>query len=288
MNARSAPELAQRLAAEQQRFHQERERHFLPQDTRPLSVGEPFFLPGGAQRGVLLVHGLMAAPEEVREWAESLNRQGLTVYAPRLAGHGTSAADLAARTAEEWMASVERGRRILACCCREIVIAGFSTGGALALASVIRRPDAYRAVISISAPLRLRSWKAALLTPLDACNRLAVRWGRPHWQHAFVHNPADNPHINYLRCPVRSLVEIRRLMQTVRQGLPEIRIPALVMHAHADPKVDVRGGRDIYRRLGSARKHYQEIEWHLHGIVRGEIGLQVFRRSGDFLAQLRP
>ena len=279
--------LAERLTAEQALFTLERRRYFLPEETRPVQVGEPFFLNGDNGWGVLLVHGLMAAPEEVREWATSLHAQGFTVYAPRMAGHGTSAVDLAARTAAEWMDSVERGRQLLASCCRRIVIAGFSTGGAVALNSVIRQPDAYTAVISISAPLRFKSWKASLAQPVHACNQLLQRLGLQRWQQPFARNHADNPDINYLRCPVHSIVQIQRLMREVRRGLPGIRIPALVMHADGDPKVDVRGGREIYRRLGSGLKRYREVEFHRHGIVRGEIGREVFRSTGAFLGEVK-
>ncbi|HEX5277227.1 MAG TPA: alpha/beta fold hydrolase [Fluviicoccus sp.] len=280
--------LAELLTAENTRFRHEREQHFRAGETKAALIGEPYFLNGDNGWGVLLVHGLMAAPEEVREWAEELQRQGYTVYAPRLAGHGSSADDLAARAAEEWLDSVERGRQILhSAGCRSLVIAGFSTGGALALVSVIRQPDAYAAVISISAPLRFKSWKASVAEPVAVWNRLLQRLGVDAWRLEFVHNDADNPHINYGRCPVHSIVQIRRLMREVRRGLPGIRIPALVMHADADPKVDVRGGREIHRRLGSAMKRYEEVACDKHGIVRGEIGRTVFSYGSAFLGAVK-
>lgn len=287
MNPLHTNTLARQLAEETARFALERRYHFLQDETKPEHIGEPFFLRGNNDLGVLLVHGLMAAPEEVREWAEHLNAQGFTVYAPRMAGHGTSALDLAERTAAEWMQSVERGRKILAGCCQKIVIAGFSTGGAVALNSVIVKPDAYAAVISISAPLRFKSIKASFAELVDALNHILMAIGLGRWQQSFVHNAADNPHINYLRCPVSSIVQIRQLMRAVRRGLPQIMIPALVMHADADPKVDVRGGREIYRRLGSASKHYREVAFHQHGIVRGDIGQEVFRSVESFLSGLK-
>lgn len=287
MNPLHTNALGRQLAEETARFVMERRYYFLAEETKPECIGEPFFLRGNNDWGVLLVHGLMAAPEEVREWAEHLNAQGFTVYAPRMAGHGTSALDLAERTAAEWMQSVERGRQILAGCCQKIVIAGFSTGGAVALNSVIVRPEAYAAVISISTPLRFKSIKASFAELVDAGNHILLALGLGRWQKAFVHNAADNPHINYLRCPVRSIVQIRQLMRRVHRGLPNIHIPALVMHADADPKVDVRGGHEIYRRLGSTSKHYREVAFHQHGIVRGDIGRVVFKCVADFLTEIR-
>jgi len=276
-------ELINRLLAEESRFDRDYQQHFLPEDSRPAAIGKPFFLPGSSACGVLLVHGLMAAPEEVREWGEYLHAQGYTVYAPRMAGHGTSTIDLANRRAEDWMASVEQGRHILECCCRHIVIAGFSTGGAVALESVIRHPEAFAAVISISAPLRFKAFTAHFAEPVHYGNRLLQLLGLGKYRKTFVRNHADNPHINYLRCPVSSIVQIKRLMRSIRNGLPTIRIPSLVMHADGDPKVDVRGGREIYHRLGSINKRYHEVCFHQHGIVRGEITREVFAEARDFL-----
>lgn len=273
------------LAAEEARFARDYTEHFDENESKAATIGAPFFIPSRRSSwGVLLVHGLMAAPEEVREWAVHLHEQGFTVYAPRMAGHGTSSGDLAARTAEEWVESVERGLRILECCCTHVVIAGFSTGGAVALECAIRHPDAFEAIISISAPLRFRSLAAHLAEPLHFSNCLMETLGLTGLQKTHVRNHADNPHINYLKCPVSSIVEIKRLMRRVKGRLSGIRIPSLIMHADRDPKVDVRGGRELYHRLGSREKRYQEVRFHRHGIVRGDIKREVFAETADFLS----
>lgn len=102
------------LAAEADLFLKEYQQHYSAGETKPQQIGMPFFLHApGSDTGVLLIHGLMAAPEEVREWAEFLHQKGLTVYAPRLAGHGTSCKDLSTRRYEDWLDSAERGHAIL-------------------------------------------------------------------------------------------------------------------------------------------------------------------------------
>jgi len=109
-------------------------KHFLAGETKPRQIGEPYLLHHAeTNRGILLIHGLMAAPEEVRQWADFLYSRGYTVYAPRLAGHGTSVADLAQHNYSDWVDSVNRGHAILKTCCEQIVVAGFSTGAGLAL-----------------------------------------------------------------------------------------------------------------------------------------------------------
>ena len=53
----------------------------------------PFFLEGGPS-GALLIHGFTGSPPEMRLVGQYLHERGLTVSAPLLPGHGTSADDL--------------------------------------------------------------------------------------------------------------------------------------------------------------------------------------------------
>jgi len=275
--------------AEARLFDTEYRRFFLAGETKPRNIGQPYFLEcPGSRRGVLLVHGLMAAPEEVREWAESLFEQGYNVYAPRMAGHGTSADDLSRRNPAEWIASVDRGYAILKARCDTIVAAGFSTGGAVVLQRAIQNPTAFAALVCISVPLRFKSASACLAAPLSVWNSALQTLGVARFRKDFVHNDADNPHINYLRCPVRSIAQIQGLMREVYRGLPSISIPSLVIHAKDDPKVDVQSGRDIHDRIGGAMKRYREIDFNQHGIVRGEIAREVFAEVAAFLRQVVP
>jgi len=47
--------------------------------------------------------------------------------------------------------------------------------------------------------------------------------------------------------------------------------------------VAVQSSQDIYRLIGSESKQYHEIDFDLHGIVRGDISTLVFAHVGDFL-----
>ena len=110
------------LAAESELFIKEYEHYYCEGESKPPDIGMPFFLHAPeADTGVLLIHGLLAAPEEVRPWADFLHRTGLTVYAPRLAGHGTSSRNLSMHNYHDWLDSVDRGHAILKTCCKKII-----------------------------------------------------------------------------------------------------------------------------------------------------------------------
>jgi esterase/lipase len=239
----------------------------------------------------------MAAPEEVRELAEFIFSMGYTVYAVRMAGHGTSANDLVLREASEWIDSVNRGHEILKSCCEHISIAGFSTGASVALYQVINKPNAFNTLICISAPLKFKKLSTYFAEPVNAWNQLSQAWDNSilgnivstgKLRKEFATNHADNPHINYLRCPVHSIVQIKRLMSEVSDNFSNISIPTLVIHGTDDPKVDVQSSRDIFARIQSSQKQYKEVDFHLHGIIRGEITQHVFKEVQTFLSQHFP
>ncbi len=273
--------------SEQSLFNQDYDQYAVSGVSKEKTVGQPFLLKQEMpSKGVLLIHGLMAAPEEVRLWAKYLFEQGYTVYAVRMAGHGTSAKDLSERKYKEWCASIERGEHILRQHCKDIVIAGFSTGAAVALHQVIKCPEKYAGIISISAPLKFKRKSAHLAGLLNSWNRFCFYVGLKFCMKEYVTNHADNPHINYLQCPVSSIVQIKKMMKKVRGKLSEITIPCLLIHGDQDPKVDVQSSREIYRAITSTKKNYHEVVSNLHGIVNGPVSSVVFEKVGGFLREV--
>jgi esterase/lipase len=271
------------LNAEVALFIKEYEKHYRAGESKPQDIGMPFFLRSPqSDTGVLLIHGLMAAPEEVREWGEFLHAKGLTIYAPRLAGHGTSSCDLSTRSYNDWLDSVDRGHSILKQYCKKIIIAGFSTGAGLALQSVLLKPRDFEALVAVSAPLKFKRFSSCFAETLNAFNLLCHNWGMGDLAMEFMKNDADNPHINYLLCPVSAFVQVKKLMKKVRKSLPNIKIPVLVIQAKHDPKVAPQSGPAIYKLLGSAEKHFVWVDYNMHGIVCGGIAGEVFNEVEKF------
>jgi carboxylesterase len=272
------------LSDESALFIQEYETHYTAGESKPRDVGMPFFLHAPASdTGVLLIHGLMAAPAEVREWADFLHAKGLTVYAPRLAGHGTSSEDLSTRNYHDWLNSVDRGHAILKTCCKKILIAGFSTGAGLALQSVILKPHDFEAVIAVSAPLRFKSFSSRFAELLNGFNHRCSLLGLRGLALEFMKNDADNPHINYLLCPVSAFVQVKALMREVRRSLAGVGIPALVNQGKHDPKVGPQSGPAIFRCLGTDKKQFAWIDFNKHGVVRGKVAREVCQEVESFL-----
>jgi esterase/lipase/1-acyl-sn-glycerol-3-phosphate acyltransferase len=258
----------------------------IPDESKPEEVGRPFLVPGRSDAlGVVLCHGYMAAPLEVKGLADYLGRRGYWVYAPRLRGHGTSPEDLATRTCQDWMRSVDRGYAIISSICRRVAAGGFSTGAGLAL-DLASRVKGLAGVFAISAPMRLKDFNARFAPAVDAWNRLMDMTGRSGAKMEFVENRPENPHINYLRNPVAGVREIERLMDDLEPRLNGIEIPALVVQSSDDPVVDPRGSEKIFKRLGGREKKYVVFSLSRHGILLGERADMVYRAVGEFLQHL--
>jgi esterase/lipase len=90
-----------------------------------------------------------------------------------------------------------------------------------------------------------------------------------------VVNDPENPHINYLRNPVRGVYELEKLMTQVKDRLKDVRDPALIIQGSDDPVVNPVSGREIYEGLGSERKQLIQINASHHGILRGHEARQV-------------
>ena len=235
--------------------------------------------------GILLVHGYMAAPPEVKELAAYLSKRGFLVYAPRVSGHGTSPDDLATRTYMDWMASVDEGYGIVSCLCKRVVAGGFSTGAGLAL-DLGTRVKGLSGLFAVSPPLQLQDFSVRFLPAVGVWNRYMDLIKKDGAKMEFVENRPENPHINYLRNPVCGVRELGLLMASVEKNLPRISIPALVIQADDDPIVNPKGSRKVFERIDSEDKEYLLFNFDRHGILLGEGAERVHRAIGDFVQNI--
>jgi esterase/lipase/1-acyl-sn-glycerol-3-phosphate acyltransferase len=268
-------------------FRQDYDVYFLDNESKPRKIGRPIFRRGGSRRlGVVVVHGYMAAPEEMRGLTDYLNKKGYWVYAPRVRGHGTAPEDLAGRTYNDWIRSVEEGYALMSCYCRNVVIGGFSNGAGLAL-EVASRIQRIKGVFAVSPPLQLQDFSARFVPAVDMWNRLMQRMRSNGARKEFIENAPENPHINYFRNPISGIRELERLMGRVETCLKKVQVPALVVQSVADPVVNPRGSRRVFDRLGSREKKYILFNIDRHGILMGRDCEQVYRVIGNFMDDIR-
>lgn len=221
--------------------------------------------------GVLLVHGLLASPAELRAYGEYLVKQGYTVLGIRLKGHGTSPYALRDQSWEDWYGCVQRGFNILKVHCPRIFVVGFSTGGALALKLAAEHHPEMVGVIAISVPLKFVNPAFMLVPLLHGTNKLVAWVSAFEGVKPFIDNEPEHPTINYRNMPIRALYELRLLIAQFDEWLPKISMPVLIMYGDEDPVVSAKGAPIIMGKLGSKHKQIHAIKSHRHGILMENI-----------------
>lgn len=271
------------LQEDKELFEKDYESYYIEGESKPKEVGSPYLLvPPRHKAGIVLIHGYMAAPMEVRAMADYFVSRGYAVYGVRLRGHGTAPEDLARTPWEEWYESMNRGYAIIKSLTDYIVLGGFSTGGVLALLAAGRKKDKIKAVFSINAPLQLRNYMARFASQLISMNNLLSRFRRgPGWD--FVENQPENKHINYTRNPITGVKQLGDAMKAMEAVLPQIVVPTLIVQSFRDPIVDPSSGPNIYAQVGTREKELTVFDRARHGIVNGEGADEVFDRVERFL-----
>ncbi len=252
-------------------FKADYKKYYREGETRPEHNGAPFFYHNVFNKfGILLVHGYMAAPGEVRHLAQKLYAAGYSVYGVRLRGHGTTPEDLAQVQWQDWYESVNRGYVVMKNSVNKFVVAGFSTGAGLALLQAEKKNEKFSGLISINAPLKLQNIKAHLSGPVSFFNTILKKFKLNNGTMEFVPNHPDNPEINYRRNPVHGVSELGKMMKVVEDHLTEIKIPSLVIQASDDPVVNPESADQIFEKIDSTKKELVKINSARHGILSGE------------------
>lgn len=259
------------IQLEKDLFEQDYQKYFIKEESKPRNIGSPFFLKRFfSRKGVILVHGYMAAPEEIRPLADYLYKNGYNVYGARLRGHGTAPEDLAIRKWDKWYSSASRAYIIMKNSIKQFSICGFSMGGGIALLQAANKPGKFAGVIAINAPLKLKSVASKFAPIVNLWNKLLSKIHVDKVKMEFVENTPENPEINYVRNPVSGSNELEKLMKEVEDQLKNVKGPALIIQGSDDPVVNPVSGMEIFEKLGTRNKQLLRIYAKHHGILRGE------------------
>ncbi|WDP88777.1 MAG: alpha/beta fold hydrolase [Desulfobacter sp.] len=266
-------------------FSQAYNAFFIEGESKSKRVGQPIFLKRDDNSpGALLIHGYMAAPREMKAFAEYLYEKGFSVYAPRLAGHGTAPEDLAGTTYDDWVESVEEAYVVLRHSCRHIIIGGFSTGAGLAL-ELAGRVEDYQAVFAVAPPMQLNDLGSWFVPAIDTWNSMVKMLRLDAGAKEFVENNPENPHINYVRNPISGVRQLEKLMDQLAPKLKALEKPVLVVQSRKDPVVNPKGTLRLFSKIGSEIKEYYLFDLPRHGILLGEGKERVFMAVENFIRQ---
>ncbi|EGO63710.1 alpha/beta hydrolase [Acetonema longum] len=243
-----------------------------------LKGAEPFLLPGG-EHGILLVHGFTGSPSEMRLLGESLQKEGYTVLAPRLPGHGTSPSHMAQTRWMDWYGAVEDAYHVLRGLCREVSVAGLSMGGLLALKLAAEYP--VKTVTALSAPIYIADKRLKWLPLYRVVRQYVPKRRRPL-------NVDPIYSVGYDRTPLTSLASLLDLIGQVDTVLPRLTAPLLIVQSKAEHTVCPRSAVHILERAGSREKKIVWLTRSGHIVTLDNERHTVFTAIASFLSEPEP
>lgn len=250
-----------------------------------IPTAEPFLLPGQPGKpACLLIHGFTGAPKEMRWMGEYLNAQGFTCLGVRLTGHATRPRDMIRSRYTDWMASVEDGYCLLRGLAEHVFLAGLSMGGVLSL--LMSTKLNVRGVIAMSTPFDLPDPHPAWQIQLFSYFKSYIRKTKGAPGEGWFDKDAYAGHVSYPLNPIRSAAELAKLIGKMRAALPEIRVPALLIHSQDDKYVPPESMPNIYERIGSREKETLWVSGSGHVVTRDAAREQVFAAAADFIRRV--
>jgi carboxylesterase len=225
---------------------------------------QPFRMRGGV-RGCLLIHGFAGTPPEMRGLGEFLAAGGYDVMGPLLAGHGLTPEAMAATRWPDWVRSAEEALAALRRDCEDVFVCGQSLGATLGLHLAATHPE-IKGVITMGAmasPAYFRDWRIKIIRGL----KYAVRWHVPGDEADLGDPTAVRLLHSYARRPTVCIESLMHLLRVVDRELPQVRVPALIMHGRGDRTVDVGNAPHILERIGSTDKQLIWFERSGHAIT---------------------
>ncbi len=267
---------------DQMRYKKDYNRFYSVTLSKPKAIGAPFLLYNPKfTTGVVLSHGYKSSPSEIKELAYYLYERGMNVYGVRLQGHGTVSEDLRDSSWEEWYDSFNRGFAAIRQVSKKLFVAGFSTGGLLAILATVRKLNKVDGLIVINAALELQDIRVNYVVP--TLNRLNDFLSVFHADLEYVEDEPEFPAFNYRRNYLKSLEQLRLLMYECTQALPLVTAPTLIVQGDKDPVVKPQSAERIHDLISSKDKELVYHDFSDHVIVLAKGREKVFESVFRFI-----
>ena len=219
---------------------------------------DPIFLKGKSSVGVLLIHGFTGTPESLAPWAHGLNQSGMTVYVPRLAGHGSDWRELRKSDWGDWLDSAEQALADLEVQVDEVFVAGFSMGGAIALRLAELFPKRFAGLMLLNPTImdnHIRMIAAKFLAPII-----------PSIKSEGTDVAKPNAKItSQSRLSTHAANSLHKFRHIVRRDLPLVHMPTAIYLSRQDHVVPPSNGLLIANSIRSRRveTHFFENSYHV-------------------------
>lgn len=216
---------------------------------------------------VVLIHGLLSSPKELKILGEKLYHLDYVVIGCRLKGHGTSPWDLHKRSWQDWQQSVRQSIKIAHCYSKTVHLVGFSSGGLLALLVATNKNLKIASVSACSAPINFKDPLVQLVKVTALTNKIIKKLSGSEGILPFKSNDPEHPHINYKHTPIAAINQLLLLVKKTTGRLKKLRCPVLLMQGDNDPVVDSASIVELSKHIPRELLSHHWVSSNRHGIL---------------------
>ena len=199
--------------------------------------------------------------------------RGYTVRVPRLPGHGTTWKDMNRTRWADWYAELDAALTELHATCDQVVVAGLSMGGCLALRWPQQRPADVDALVLVNPAINLERFDVKLVP--------ALQWLVPSMPGIGndIKKPGDDE-IGYDKTPLKALASQLKMWKDVRANLGKVTQPLMLFRSDDDHVVDNTSKDLILDGVSSTVKEFVELKDSFHVATIDNDAPLIFDRSG--------
>ena len=260
----------------------------------------------GGSTGVLLIHSLGGSPLELKFVAQSLARQGHTVYCPVVPGltFGTDVSGMS--TWRDWYTAVEAAFDELKKACDTVLIGGASAGAVLALRLAAFRGSEAAGIMLYAPTLAVNGW--AIPHTIKLFHLVSDKWTarlfkfRTPAPHGIKDERVRNFALEAMKgdgsaaadITTRSggtVYEFFKLVRNVVPMLPKISLHTIVFHPRQDDQSDIKNTMTLQRKMsGLVEVCVLEDSYHLVTLdrQRGYVADRSIEFADRVTARARP
>lgn len=252
-----------------------------PTDLNGVVAGAESITLEGGKAAVLVLHGFGDTPQSVRRLADHLHRDGWTVRAPLLPGHGRSLRVFSRSRAEEWRRFVLEEYDRLRASHGRVAVIGQSMGGALAVILAAERRDV--AALVLLSPYLTMMPKVARLARVHRLVAVATPYVRTRSEASIWDAAERHRSLGFGLVAPRSLAELLAVTRAAWAAAPRIIAPTLVLQSSSDNRISNDAASRAFQRLGTPRKELAWLSGRGHVIAVDYGRDEVFAKTADWL-----
>jgi len=238
-------------------------------------------LKGKTDTGILLLHGFTGYTDELEEMSRYLNKKGITVSVPILPGHGTDVYDLSKYSWQEWFDFVKEEYKKLDKKVKRAYIGGISMGAGLALHYAAHYKT--RGVVALSAGVKVLKPSIYVIPYVKSI----IKYFPRKKSDGDVSKKIKRTRPEYNKTSLNAVDELRKFFIHLKDDIPEITVPVLMVHGLKDHTIPFESASDIFEKLSSKYKKFVTLEKSYHLITMDVEKKKVFEETHKFIKKKR-